>query len=848
VGRKDEMAILEAAFQRAVNGQGSVVGIVGEPGVGKSRLCYEFVERCRNKGVATYEAHCTAHGKTVPLLPVIHLLRGYFGISAHERSEEARKKIAGTLVLLDESFKDTLPIWFDFLGVPDPQMPAGRSDTEKRQQQLFGLVHRLFRVSSEREPAIILVDDLHWIDPTSDAFISLLVAAVSGSQMMLLLNFRPEYSRDWMRQSIYQNFPLPTLSAEASHELLSDLLGHDPSVRDLAEQLRVRALGNPFFIEELIKSLKESGKLAGQRGEYRLVEPADIQILPRNVHAVLAARIDRLGADAKQVLQIASVIGEEFVETVLRRSAQMSGPDLDASLSELQSAEFIYQQALYPQTVYTFKHPLVREVTYRSLLAKIRTRLHQRVARTIEQVFSDRLDERAGLLAHHWEQTEEKLEAARWHHRAAGVAGFADVHGAFFHWCQVLKLTKQSPLTDKTRALRLRSCCGALGIGGRVEMSPQQVAAIFDEGGHLAKELGDAQALLRLNEDMAARLGWSGDLAGQRRYLQQATKIAQRVPDVEVKLSLLQRRVVANFHQGDLRAALDLAEEGIAQCQTTGSSLARSDVNRLLRTFILAKANVLAQMGDLKQATSLSEQAEHFRPSAENKASDTRTTHTAALVRANLSYYYGDLETSLRNAHAFVDLAARSGSAWAGPVSAMALGRVHILGGNWHEARAILERSLRQARQFKLGLEAEALHLAYLAEAFAGCGEIDLAMATAGEAVSVARLRGTRFWELQAQISLAGVLLYREDPGSPQRIEAVLAQAEALLAETGGDVMRPWILTLRAKLARVCGETDEYRRRLRDAYRIFNRMGASGHAERTAGELKGSRTGTKEEQ
>jgi predicted ATPase/class 3 adenylate cyclase len=837
VGRKDEMAILESALHRAVNGNGSVVGIVGDPGVGKSRLCYEFLECCRNKGMAVYEAHCTAYGKKVPLLPLIHLVRGFFGISGQEGSEDARKKIAGTLILLDESFKGTLPIWFDFLAVADPRMPAGRADTEKRQQQLFALVLRLVQAGSEKEPTVILVDDLHWIDPASDAFISLLVAAVTGSQIMLLLNFRPEYSKDWMRQSIYQNLPLPTLSDEVSHELLSDLLGHDSSVRELAEQLSVRTLGNPFFIEELVKSLVESGELVGQRGKYRRVKLADTPSLPRNVHALLAARIDRLGSTAKQVLQTAAVIGEELVETVLRNSVETSGSDLDAALNELQRAEFIYQKDFYPQPAYIFKHHLVREVAYHSLLTKTRTRLHRQVAETIEQVFVDQLDEQAGLLAHHWELSDNKLKASRWHHRAASLAGFADVHGAFFHWCQVLKLLEQSEPTNETRTMRLQACCGALGIGGRVDISPQQVAAMFDEGRQLAEELGDSRALLRLNEDMAARLGWSGDLDGQRRYLQEATHIAQHVADLEVKVGLLQRVFVAVFHQGDLKEALSLAEEGIAQCETPGPSLARADANRLLRTFLLAKANTLAQMGELKRAAAITEQAAHIRPSAEKKTADTRTSHTGALIRAQLSYYFGNSETSLRDAHAFIDLAERSGSAWAGPVSGLALGRAHILGANWLAARETLQRALTQARQFKLGLEAEALLLAYLAQALTGCGEVKLALDTAEEAITVARSKGTRFWELHAQLSLAGVLLYAEGCDAGQRIEVALDRAEVLLDRTAGAVMRPRLLTLRARLAQACGDLDTCRKFLHDAHQLYNHMGADGFAERIADEL-----------
>ena len=257
---------------------------------------------------------------------------------------------------------------------------------------------------------------------------------------------------------------------------------------------------------------------------------------------------------------------------------------------------------------------------------------------------------------------------------------------------------------------------------------------------------------------------------------------------------------------------------------------------------MLAKANTLAQMGDLKRAAALIYQAAHIRPSAEKKTADTRTSHTGALIRAQLSYYLGDPEISLRDAHAFVDLAQRSGSAWAGPVSNLALGRAHILGANWVEARKTLEWALTQARQFKLGLEAEALLRTYLAQALTGCGEAKLALDAAEEAISVARSKGTRFWELHAQLSMAGVLLYGDGCDAGQRIEAALDRAEVLLNRTAGAVMRPHLLILRAGLARVCGNLDTYRKFLHDAQCLFNDMGAFGYAERIANELGESET------
>jgi class 3 adenylate cyclase/tetratricopeptide (TPR) repeat protein len=838
IGRNNEMAVLLSALERAIAGHGNVIGIVGEPGVGKSRLCYEFLEISRKKGITICEANCASHLKTVPLLPVLQLLRSFFGIASQEREEDARRKIAGTLILLDEAFKDTLSIWFDFLAVADRKQPPVRGNGEERQRKLFALIQRLVQTMSKKEPLIIVVEDLHWIDPSSDSFIERLVEAVTDTRTLLLMNFRPEYRRQWMNRSTYRRLPLPALDTAASRELLEDLLGKDSSLANLVPRLASRALGNPYFIEELIRSLVESGNLAGRRKAYRLVKPLKTQTLPRTVQAVLAARIDRLAESAKQVLQTASVIGQEFEALILRQAVDLSAAELDACLYTLQEVEFFYQKAFYPVPMYAFKHPIMRDVAYHSLLTKQRTKLHRRLARAIETTYPDRRDELAGLLAYHWERADKPLKAARRHRRAAHASGFAEVHRTFFHWTQALKLIQQAPADEDSLRLQLEACCGALDIGGRVDISPRQVQEIFEEGRKLAEKFGDFRSLLRLHEDMAARLGWSGDFAGQRRYLNEATGIAENVADPEIKLGLLQRRYVAEFHQGDLRSALAMSGEGIARCEASRLDLSAPVYNRLSRAFLLARANVLTLMGKLKEAGSLIDQAAHLVPSAAKFKKDSRTTHTAALVRAHLSFSVGDADVALRDARDFVALAERSGSTWAIAVSASTLGRACIAGERWPEARQALEYALTQARQHKLGLEAEASYLAFLAEALVGGGELKQALETAEEAVALARRRGTLFWELQAQTALATVLLRQARSEDQDRIAKTLDLADGLIEKTGGAIMKPLITMQRAEFAGLKGDDAAYHKMLQEAHRMFISMGAHGHAVRLEEKLR----------
>ncbi len=838
IGRRHEMVILQSAYQQTLNGHGNVIGVVGEPGVGKSRLCYEFLELNRQKGVTICKANCGSHIQTVPLLPVLQLVRTLFGISDQEPENETRKKIAGTLILLDEAFKDTLPIWFDFLAVTDPQQPVIKADSEERQRKLFALIQNLIRLMSRREPLIILVDDLHWIDPSSDSFITRLVDAVKDTRTLLLLNYRPEYHRHWMNRSIYHNLPLAALDGTGTRQLLEDLLGNDPSIQDLAQKLASRALGNPFFIEELVRNLVETGNLKGQHSAYRLAKPVKTQTLPRTVQALLAARIDRLGEKAKQILQIASVIGQEFEECILRRAVDISEFELEDNLHRLNEVEFFYQTAFYPEPIYAFRHPILREVAYNSLLSKPRAKLHRHTALAIETIHSTRQDELAGLVAFHWEKGDDPLKAARWHRRAARVAGFAEIQRTYFHWRQALNLAQQAPANDKVLKLQLEACCGVLDIGGRVDISTRQVRDTFEKDRQLAAKFGDYHSLLRLHEDMAARLGWSGDFAGQRRHLNEATLIAEKVPDPEIKLGLLQRRYVAEFHQGDLRLASKLIEEGIAGCKISKSALSQPVFNRLIRSFLLAKANVLSMMGKLVQAGTLIDQAADIMLSTDQSKQDSRTTHTEALVRANLSIYIGDIEACLRDARVFAELAERSSSTWAITVAASALGRAHLVGRRWSQGQKSLDYALSQARRNKLGLEAEASYLALLAEAQAGTGELEKALATAQEAVTVARRKKTLFWELQAQISLAGILLRRKQVEDQRRIPKVLARAIELVAKTGGEVMRPFVIKRQAEFAKLKGDGAGHQRLLQEAHNQFLSIEAHGYAERLALKLR----------
>ncbi len=510
VGRGDEMQVLESALTRAREGNAQIIGIVGEAGLGKSRLCFEFLERCRARGLMTYETTGVAHGKAIPFLPMLRLFRAFFGITEQDSEATARERIAGRMLLLDESLRESLPLVFDFMGVSDPENPAPRIDPEARQRQMFDIVRRVNQARGQRETQVTLLEDLHWFDSGSEAYLEPLIDARAGTRSLMLLNFRPEYQAPWMGKSFYHQLPLAPLGPDAIRELLDALLGNDRSTAGLAEAIHARTGGNPFFTEEVVQNLIESGKLQGSKGAYRLVTPVDKLEVPSSVHALLAARIDRLAQRDKDVLQTAAVIGREFDEPTLAAVVEQAAPQLREALQKLKDAEFVYEQSLYPVAEYLFKHPLTQEVALASQLQERRKRLHAAVARVIEAAHAQDLDQQAALLAHHWEEAADLGQAVRWHRRAAEWAAARDPVEGVRHWRKVRDLGRSLDDADAKES-RLRACTFILASGTwRLGMSEDEARSCMEEARSLAQELGRPSAIAGALSGFATYLGVLG--------------------------------------------------------------------------------------------------------------------------------------------------------------------------------------------------------------------------------------------------------------------------------------------------------------------------------------------------
>ncbi len=566
VGRAAEMQTLEAALARAQGGHGQVIGIVGDPGLGKSRLCLEFAEHCRGMGLPVFQARCPAHGKSIPYLPILELFRHYFDICDDDIAEVARSKITQRILGLDRALAEALPVLLEFMGVADPDQSTPPIDPELKQRLLYDVVHRVMRAQDAHGRVIVtLIDDMHWIDPGSDGFVNQIVNAAEERRCLIVLNFRPEYIALFANKRHYQQLPLVPLAPASTQALITDLVGSDASVAELKDRIAKWTDGNPFYVEELVTSLHEGGELQGRRGDFRLAVPLEHLQVPANVRAVLAARIDRLPESAKRLVQTAAVIGKEFDSVILGEVSELTAAEHATAIERLKEGDFIHERSLYPVTEYAFKHPLTHEVAYQSQLQSRRALVHVRVAQAMEAAGVDRLDELAALLAYHYRAGDRQLDAAHWHQRAARWAGNSDINAEIQHWQQVRALAGRNSAHTDSAPLLVAACSAMLAHGWRTGATATECRALYEEGCAAAERAGNLGALVSFNASFGAVRGLNQAYAPDyATYTAEAVRIADRSGNLGLRAAARSFLSMALMHCGRCAEAMTVAEEAAA--------------------------------------------------------------------------------------------------------------------------------------------------------------------------------------------------------------------------------------------------------------------------------------------
>ena len=830
VGRDGDMATLEAALAQAQAGNGQVVGVVAAAGTGKSRLCYEFAQRCRARGLIVNEGHAVAHGKNIPYLPMLEVFRAYFGIGDGDSDAMVRDKIAGRLLLIDESLRDVLPVIFEFLRVPDPERPVPRMDPEAKQRQIFAVIRRIIqdpRVGADR--VFALIDDLHWADSGSEALLAQWVDAIAGSSSFLIVNFRPEYHAEWMQKSYYRQLPLAPLGSEAIRDLLADLLGADPSTRGLADDIHARTGGNPFFIEEVVQGLIESGNLQGERGTYRLVTPIERLEVPASVQSLLGARIDRLPEREKDVLQTAAVIGKEFSEPVLRRvltasrKTPLADAALAAALAALQTREFLYETALYPVAEYTFKHPLTQEVALGSQLQERRRQIHAAVAQAIEAIHADKLDEQAALLAHHCAEAGDSMAAAQWHVRAAAFIGRSDFAEAARHCQRGRDLLHAVADAPEVAALGARLCFQLLAFGIRTGPPQEEAQAIFEEGLGWAARTGDARLEGQLHQAMSVLDVGNSRIEPALAHAAEWERVARSLPDEERRACALWPSLAPLRFHGNLGGARTNALQQLEWTRDHPDWGLRDWSMSACAGALWELAAIELHDGTLARAREL---LEHGREVARRVGDDEMDVFCCGSI-TDLAYLCGDPDLS-RAATEHALRISESLAALSRISAHSSLGIQLLLDGHTDQAVESLEYAMSLTTNGNRNFDLRAR--SFLARAWLAAANPARSRTIAEETLSDCLRFGTRLSAIDSAVALSAAL--RADAGvtAAPRIDEVLATAERLIAETGARNLTPFVLVEHAGLAELRGETQQQHTHLRRALELFTQMGATGRA------------------
>jgi len=455
VGRRKQMEALEESFEKARSGAGQIVGIVGEAGIGKSRLLLELRDRLPRQAYTYLEGRCLHFGGAMPYLPILDILKSYFHIKEEHREYLIKQKVRKRLSQLDDKLLCFLPSFQELLSVQVEDEKHLQVAPQQRRQRAFDAIRDLLILESQESPVILAVEDLHWIDKTSRDFLDYLIGWLAKSHILLVLLYRPEYTHTWGSKSYYTHVGLPQMSSDTGAELVQAILEEGEVVRELRKLILGRTSGNPLFVEELTHSLLENGSILRQDNQYLLTRQATTVMVPDTIQGIIAARMDRLEESLKRIMQVASVIGREFAYRLLAATAGTKEA-LKSSLLNLQDLEFIYEKQLVPELEYIFKHALTQEVAYNSLLSKRRKLLHGQIAGAIEKVYAERLEEHYELLAYHYVSSDNTAKAVEYLDLANRKAEQAHaMEDALAYFEQAMNLMDTLPDTASNRERRL---------------------------------------------------------------------------------------------------------------------------------------------------------------------------------------------------------------------------------------------------------------------------------------------------------------------------------------------------------------------------------------------------------
>src|ERR1035437_6479376 len=788
VGRQREMDAMKAAAEQAKTGHGQIVAAMGEPGVGKSRLIFEC-KAVSQSGWMVLETFSVSHGKASAFLPVIDLLHGYFDVKSDDDARKRREKVAGKIAILDRSLEDALPYLYGLLGLIEADDPLMQMAAEVRKRRTLDAIKRILIGESLNQPLMVIFEDLHWIDDETQAFLNLLADSIGTAKILMLVNYRPEYSHGWGSKTYYTQLRLDPLGRESADEMLSALLGAGGQLAALKKLITEKTEGNPFFMEETAEVLLDDGALV-RNGTIRLVKPLAELKIPPTVQAILASRIDRLPPDEKDLLQTLAVIGREFAFGLVQRVVSKSEDELNRMLHDLQLAEFIYEQPAAGDIEYTFKHALTQEVAYNSVLVERRKQLHERIGSAIEASFAQSIDDHLSQLARHYsrssntEKTIEYLDRAGQQAIKRGALKEAELY--LQQAIAVLSTTPETPERTNREFNLEHALWQAVAYTSGFGTDETVLAARRMR--ELGEKIGNPEQLINALRAASASAFFQGEMIAAQQIAEQMMEIAQRsgsrygltIAHLSQGQSFMLRGELTQAKQ-HLEAALESYNEAewsgyVAEAQILALSwvgwvlwhLGSADQGRAkireaisLSERLKSPASIVATLAiantvymDLREPGNAREVAERlFTLASEQQlpnyvaagsvyrgwemAEQGRTDEGIALIRAGLDSY--------------LPLGSKANL----PQHFIALSEAQARAGQLEEALATIEQAFSAVGEQQLWLPGV---LWWQGELHLKRGDETKAAGDFREAIAVARRIGSQAYELRATTSLARLL------------------------------------------------------------------------------------------
>lgn len=784
-GRDKEMALLQQAQARAEAGDAQVVGISGGPGAGKSRLCYEFGQWCRARGKPVFEVRAQLYGSATPLQPVLELMRVFFfGILATDIPELARSRIGARLDELGPGQPGDYALVCDFLGISDDEAAAPHLlHAKARRARLLAIVSNLVKHSADTV-SLILIEDMHWLDEASEEFVAALVQAVAFTRTMVVLNYRSSYRSPWAGFDNFQELEIGELTAADTDAIVRELISHRREFQDISQLIARRSGGNPFFAEELVRSLAERGVLSGDPGHSNNGLDSVERALPATVQAVIGARIDRLSESEKSVLQMCAIIGKEVPLAILERVAGALRGQIGRALDALCHAELIQPQPAAGGRRFSFRHPLIQEVAYGTQLKAKRAAIHASVGSAMEHVYADQLDEFSALISHHYEVAGQPMVAAEYSGRAAQWLGSTNSALAIKQWRRVRELLAGQERGALSSRLRAMSCSQIALLGWREGLSLQEVQPFIEEAMGLAAEVDDrlTQLLLMIEGRMLQASGGPVDWYVER--VQQALVLAEAQGD-RGRLAMVNAVLSQAYGwAGLLQKALDCNDAALADIGRIGLS-DREFIGFSIEQWLLAmRSRLLVRLGrfeDTRQCLG------DLRAIGEASA-DPVVLQIFHQCYVDLARCTDDAALAQEHAAKMSELDQRHSIPYLRATTINCQGMAKSVARDFTGAIDEYSSSLSLVRNGNIAREHETEILANLAESQRSTGAFAQAAATARESVDMSRQRSARLTECRSLITCGAALFDAHGPGCKDEVEAMFSDAQALIETTGARI------------------------------------------------------------